>query len=98
MMSILASDTMPMMDEYQFYQLLAGPAPVWVDIVRLGPYFAPYVPATGVAGRAAPYGAIVRGHSDVLAAETVEGVRRLLLDIADGSPRLRINDAAVRDV
>jgi hypothetical protein len=95
-MPTIACDTLPMMDEYQFYQLLAGPAPVRVDIVRLGPYFAPYVPATGVAGTAAPYGAIVRGHSDLLAAETVEGVRRLLLDIADGSPRLRINDAAVR--
>lgn len=95
-MSTLACDTLPTMDEYQFHQLLAGPAPVRVDIVRLGPYFAPYVPATGAAGGAAPYGAIVRGHSDLLAAKTVEGVRRLLLDIADGSLRLRINDAAVR--
>lgn len=95
-MSTLACDVLSTMDEYQFHQLLAGPAPVRVDIVRLGPYFAPYVPASGAPGAGVPYGAIVRGHSDLLAAETVEGVRRLLLDIADDSARLRINDAAVR--
>lgn len=95
-MSILACATLPTMDEYQFQQLLAGPVPVRVDIVRLGPYFAPYVPASDGPDAGVPYGAIVRGRSDLLAAETVEGVRRLLFDIADGSTWLRINDATVR--
>lgn len=79
------------MEEGLFYQLLDGPGTMQIDIIKLDDYFAPFV--SFYAGGGAPcvqHGAIVRGRSDLLAAETVDGVLVLLRDIAGGSRSLKI--------
>lgn len=77
------------MDESLFCRLLEGPGRVQVDIVMLKQYFVPFV--SFYADDEAPcvqYGAIVRGKSDLLAAETVAELVVCLRDIAGESSKL----------
>lgn len=91
-MSVSDQAALPTIAEGLFYQLLDGPGMVHVDIVRLGRYFAPFVTALADdSTQTVQYGAIVRGKSDLLAAESVEELCHLLRDIADGSTRLKIH-------
>lgn len=88
--------TLLTMDESVFYHLLEGSGTVQIDVIRLGRYFAPFV--TSFAGPETPrvrHGAIVRGKSDLLAAETLDGLLAVLKEIAGGAPGLQVNLPAV---
>ncbi|RFP10953.1 hypothetical protein D0T24_28075 [Duganella sp. BJB480] len=79
------------MDETLFCRLLDGPGKVLVDIVMLEQYFLPFV--SFCADAETPpvrYGAIVRGKSDLLAAETAAELVGVLRDIAGDSTSLEI--------
>jgi hypothetical protein len=93
-MSESAKSVLPTMDESLFCRLLEGPGTVQVDIVMLEQYFLPFVSFRADSeAPPVPYGAIVRGRSDLLAAQTVAELVMLLRDIAGESASLEIHPA-----
>lgn len=83
---------LPTIDESVFYQLLEEAGTVRIDVTQIERYFIPLVSyfERGTAELVA-YGAIVRSHMDVLAAESLGDVLALLEDLAGQCSGMKIN-------
>ncbi|MBI1892285.1 MAG: hypothetical protein HYS18_16695 [Burkholderiales bacterium] len=91
-MNRTAIQALPMIDEGMFYRLLEETGTVEIDIARIERYFIPLVSffKNGTA-QAIAYGAIVRSHMDMLAAESVSEIPALVEDLVGPCSGVKIN-------
>ena len=91
-MSGSAKQELLIIDENLFYQLLGGAGTVHIDISCIEDHFVPFVSfSVDEEGGRVPYGAIMRNHQDLLAADNLDDLIEVLHDMAGASATLRIN-------
>ncbi|MGZ3240851.1 MAG: hypothetical protein ACXWJK_10965, partial [Burkholderiaceae bacterium] len=91
-MSSGAKQELLIIDESLFYQLLGGAGTVHIDISCIEDHFVPFVSfSVDDEGGRVPYGAIMRNHQNLLAADNLDDLIDVLHDMAGASTSLQIN-------
>jgi hypothetical protein len=87
-----AKQELLIIDESLFYQLLDGAGTVHIDISCIEDHFVPFVSfSVDEEGGRVPYGAIMRNHQDLLAADNLDDLLDVLHDMAGASASMKIN-------